>query len=74
MNVLVAGAGTVVALVVLTAFSSLPLWSTTVVVGIVSAVVLPLGAIVISLLYGDAVAQRSEAHAGASSSEITVDA
>lgn len=74
VNLVVAGAGTVVALLVLTVFNSLPLWSTTVVVAAVSAVVLPLGAIAISLLYGDAVAQRSEAHAEAPSEVVPVDA
>ena len=58
VNLVVVGSGTAVALIVLALFSSLPLWSTTVVSALVSAAVLPLAAIVVTLLYGDARAQH----------------
>jgi hypothetical protein len=60
INLTVLGAGLVVGLVVLTVFSSLPLWSLTAVVAAVGAVVMPIGAIAVTLLYGDARAQADD--------------
>lgn len=60
INLAVLGAGVVVGLLVLTVFSSLPLWSLTAVVAAVGAIVMPIGAIALTLLYGDARAQADE--------------
>jgi hypothetical protein len=50
----------IVGLLVLTVFSSLPLWSLTAVVTAVGAIVMPIGAIALTFLYGDARAQADE--------------
>ena len=59
-NACIVAAGLVVALLVLTLFPALPLWFLTVVITAVGAVVMPLAAIAVTLLYGDAVAESSE--------------
>lgn len=60
INLAVLGSGVIVGLLVLTVFSSLPLWSLTAVVAAVGTVVMPVGAIALNLLYGDAAAQADE--------------
>lgn len=69
INLVVIGSGLLAALVVLTLFSSLPLWSTTIVAALVEAVVLPIGAIALTLLYGDARAQDDARVAEATSDD-----
>jgi hypothetical protein len=66
INLTVLGSGVVVGLLVLTTFSSLALWSLTVVLTSVGAVVMPLGAIAVTLLYGDAAVQADEHSDGGS--------
>jgi hypothetical protein len=57
VSAVVFGSGFVVSLLALVLFSSLPLWSLSVISATVSATVLPLGGLALTLLYGDAVAQ-----------------
>jgi hypothetical protein len=52
--------GLVVGLVVLVLFTSLPMWGLSLVVTLVGALALPLGAIIVTLLYGDARAEFEE--------------
>jgi hypothetical protein len=52
--------GILLGLVLLVAFTSLPLWTITVIVLIAQVALTPLGAIALTMLYGDAVAQRDE--------------
>jgi hypothetical protein len=55
---LLATAGFVVGLIVLVTFTGLPFWALSVIVAFVSALVMPLCAIAVTLLYGDMVAER----------------
>jgi hypothetical protein len=54
------GSGLVVGLVVLVLFTSVPLAALSVIVTVVGALALPLAAIVITLLYGDARADKEQ--------------
>jgi hypothetical protein len=53
--------GAVIGLVMLLVFTSLPLWLLSVVVSVVSALLMPLAALTVTLLYGDEVAARAGA-------------
>jgi hypothetical protein len=61
VNIVLGGAGLVVGLILLVAFTGLPLWTLSVAITVVSVFVMPLGAIAMTLLYGDAVAERRDA-------------
>jgi Vacuolar protein sorting-associated protein 62 len=52
--------GVLLGLLLLVAFTSLPLWTITAVVLVAQIALTPLGAIALTMLYGDAVAQREE--------------
>jgi hypothetical protein len=52
--------GVLLGLVLLVAFTSLPLWTITVIVLVAQVALTPLGAIALTLLYGDAAAERAE--------------
>jgi hypothetical protein len=54
---LVAVAGIVVGLILLLLFTGLPLWALSLLVGLAQILVLPLGALVLTLSYGDARAE-----------------
>ena len=56
----VSGLGLAIGVLLLVVFTQLPLWSLSITVAAVNVLVLPLAAIVVSFLYGDAVAQESE--------------
>jgi hypothetical protein len=56
--------GVLLGLVLLVSFPSLPLWTITVIVLVAQVALTPLGAIALTLLYGDAVAQRDEEGTG----------
>jgi hypothetical protein len=60
VNAIVNGAGFVIGLVLLVAFPSLPLWALPVFVTVSNVAVMPLGAIAMTLLYGDAAAEAGE--------------
>ncbi|MEZ5264337.1 MAG: Vps62-related protein [Acidimicrobiales bacterium] len=64
LQALVLGGGTVVGLLVLVTLSSLPLWAFSALVALVSAALVPLGAIGVTLLHGDAVAEAAERRQG----------
>jgi hypothetical protein len=52
--------GILLGLLLLVSFTSMPLWSLTVIVLVVEIALTPLGAIALTLLYGDAAAQRDQ--------------
>jgi hypothetical protein len=52
--------GILLGLILLIAFTSLPLWTLTVIVLVVEIALTPLGAIALTMLYGDAAAEREE--------------
>ncbi|RYP81841.1 hypothetical protein EKO23_22950 [Nocardioides guangzhouensis] len=52
--------GVLLGLVLLISFTSLPLWTITVIVLVTQVALTPLGAIALTLLYGDAAAQQEE--------------
>jgi hypothetical protein len=52
--------GLLLGLVLLVTFPSLPLWTITVIVLVAQVALTPLGAVALTLLYGDAAAQRAE--------------
>jgi hypothetical protein len=52
--------GVFLGLIMLVAFTSLPLWTITVIVLVAQVALTPLGAIALTLLYGDAAAEREE--------------
>jgi hypothetical protein len=52
--------GVFLGLVMLVSFTSLPLWTITVIVLVAQVALTPLGAIALTLLYGDAAAERAE--------------
>jgi hypothetical protein len=54
---LVTLAGILVGLVLLLLFTGLPLWALSILVGLAQVLVLPLGALVLTLAYGDARAE-----------------
>lgn len=54
------GLGVVVGLLMLVLFTGLPLWVLSVVVTVCQVIVTPLGALALTLLYGDAVAEQGE--------------
>ena len=54
------GLGILLGLILLVSFTSLPLWSLTVIVLAVEVALTPLGSIALTLLYGDAVAEYDE--------------
>jgi hypothetical protein len=58
VNAIVNGAGFVIGLILLVIFTDLPLWSLSVFVTVSNVAVMPLGAIAMTLLYGDAVAEE----------------
>ena len=52
--------GILLGLIMLITFTSLPLWTLTVIVLVVEIALTPLGAVALTLLYGDAVAEREQ--------------
>jgi hypothetical protein len=54
------GLGILIGLLLLVSFTSLPLWSLTLIVLLVEVALTPLGAVALTLLYGDAAAQHNE--------------
>lgn len=52
--------GVIVGLLLLLVLTSLPLWAISLLATVVTALLIPLGAIALTLLYGDAVAERGE--------------
>jgi hypothetical protein len=52
--------GILIGLILLVSFTSLPLWSLTLIVLVVEVALTPLGAIALTLLYGDAAAEHDE--------------
>jgi hypothetical protein len=52
--------GVFLGLVTLVSFTSLPLWTITVIVLVAQVALTPLGAIALTLLYGDAASERAE--------------
>ena len=59
VGVVLGGFGLVVGLLMLVLFTGLPLWSLAVIMTLTNVLVMPLGAIAVTLLYGDAAATRS---------------
>lgn len=60
INLSVAGFGLVVGLLLLVVFAALPLWLFAGVLTLVNAVITPVAAVAMTLLYGDAVAASAE--------------
>jgi hypothetical protein len=60
VTVVVGGAGLAVGVVLLVIFTGLPLWALSSIVVLVDVLVMPLAAVAMTLLYGDAVAVRQE--------------
>jgi hypothetical protein len=56
----VGGVGLVVGLAVLVVFTGMPLWTLSVIVTMCNVLVMPLAGIAVTLLYGDAVAERAD--------------
>jgi hypothetical protein len=54
------GVGLMLGLALLVVFTGLPLWTLSLIVTACNVLVMPLGAIAVTLLYGDAVADRAE--------------
>jgi hypothetical protein len=60
VGVVLGGFGLVVGLLMLVLFTGLPLWSLAVLMTLTNVLVMPLGAIAVTLLYGDAAATRPD--------------
>jgi hypothetical protein len=60
INVVVGTTGLVIGVLLLVAFTGLPLWALSLIVTLVNVLIMPLGAIAVTLLYGDAVAEQNE--------------
>ena len=60
VGVVLGGFGLVVGLLMLVLFTGLPLWSLALIMTLTNVLVMPLGAIAFTLLYGDAAATRRD--------------
>ena len=75
VNGVVGTVGLAVGVLLLVVFTGLPLWALSALVTLVDVLIMPLGAIVVTLLYGDAVAEHDEkvaAHDVAPSESVDV--
>jgi hypothetical protein len=57
---ILAGIGLVLGLALLVVFTGLPLWTLSLIVTTCNVVVMPLGAIAVTMLYGDAVVEQAD--------------
>ncbi len=57
---ILAGIGLVLGLALLVVFTGLPLWTLSLIVTMCNVLVMPLGAIAVTMLYGDAVAEQAD--------------